>query len=211
MLTEITSEICPMESVVEPNKNKELLEAVLKNQSQINLRQGLFTIPVKLVADMMQPKLTRFNIKSITFGGNGAVVTVTIPVPLFGDKDINVELKNIIIERKNKVATATFEVAGAAAMVRLAVPLFKRLLASFGINLSVSGSIWTLDVSDKMNTALAKIKADHPEFATIAEQIILDTALRIDVANDQIRIKPQITVSEEHKTTARQLLEAVLV
>ena len=112
MSTEISSEIFPMESVVEPNKNKELLEAVLKNQSQLNLRQGLFTIPVKLVADMMQPKLARVNIKSVTFGGNGAVVTVTIPVPLFGAKDIYVELKNIIIERKNKVATATFEVAG---------------------------------------------------------------------------------------------------
>jgi len=32
----------------------------------------------------------------------------------------------------------------------------------------------------------------------------------INVVNDQIRIKPQITVSEEHKTTVRQLPEAVL-
>ena len=98
-----------------------------------------------------------------------------------------------------------------AALIGMAATFFKRLLASIGINLSVSGSIWTLDVNEKMNNTLAQIKADHQEFATIAEQIILDTALRIDVANTQIRIRPQIALSAEHKTTARLLLEAVLV
>ena len=210
MFTEITTEIHSMEGIVTQNKTKELLEAVLKNQSQLDLRQGVFNIPTGLVAEALQPKLAAYQIKNISFAGTGAIVTVAIPVPLLGSKDVNVELKNIVIERKAKVTSATFEVAGAAGLIGMAVPFFKGLFTSHGINLSVSGSIWTLDVSEKMNTTLAQIKADHLEFTTIAEQIILDTALRIDVANTQIRIRPQIALSAEHKTTARLLLEAVL-
>jgi len=194
---------------MENKQAKMLFKTILASQEPADLRCGVVVVPQKLLIERLRPVLTKFGVSKLEFVGTGAKVTAPIMIPLLGSKEVDLDLKNIVIEKNGCKSVVKFVVCGAAGLLRMIIPHVSGLLKAIGVDLNVHGDIWELDISDKITALETELKGNYPEFTPIITGLFQNSTLRAEFANEQLRITPHVSLSAEHKTTSRLLFETI--